>query len=56
VFGDLGKALANVSLQLCIWVRDKGGKIRNCTLVDNGLGELFGVLGNLSKGGGRDSL
>jgi hypothetical protein len=46
VLGDLGKALANVSLELSIRVRDQSSKVRNGTLVNDSLGKLFGVLGD----------
>jgi len=56
MLSDLGKALANVSFKLGIWMGDKGSKIWNGTLIDNGLGKLLGVLGNFTKSSGRDSL
>ena len=35
---------------------DKSSKIWNGSLINNSLSEFFGVLGDFSKGSGRDSL
>lgn len=43
VLSDLGKALANVALKLCVGVGDQSSEIWYCTLVNDGLGELLGV-------------
>jgi hypothetical protein len=37
-------------------MRDQGCKIRNCTLINNGLSEFFSVLSNFTKSSGTDSL
>lgn len=56
MLSDLGEALTNVSLQLGIWMRNEGSKIWDSSLVNDSLSKFFGVLGDFSKGGGRDSL
>lgn len=45
-----------MSLELGIGVRDEGSEIGNGTLVNNGLSEFFGVLGDFAKSGGGNSL
>jgi hypothetical protein len=37
-------------------MRNKSSKIWDSSLINNSLSEFFSVLGNLSKGSGRDSL
>lgn len=44
VFGDLGEALADITLKLGVGVGDQSSKIWYCALVNHGLGELLGVL------------
>jgi len=51
VLGDLGEALADVTLKLGIGMRDKSGEVGNGTLVDDCLGKLLSVLSDLRKSG-----
>ena len=46
VFGDLGQTLTDVALELGIWVRNKSSKVWDGTLVNNCLGQFFGMLGD----------
>ena len=43
VLGDLGKASANLALELGIGVDDEGGEVRDGTSIDDSLGELGAV-------------
>ena len=56
LLGDLGQALANVALELCVGVGDQSSNVWYCTLVNDGLGELFGVLCDFRESSGSDSL
>lgn len=47
VLSDLSEALADVSLELSIGVGDESSEVWHGTLVNNSLGKLFGVLGDL---------
>jgi hypothetical protein len=51
MFGNLGKALTNISLELSIWVRNKGSEIWDSTLINYSLSKFFSVFGNFTKGG-----
>jgi len=49
MLGDLSEALTDVSLKLSIWMRDKGSKVWDCTLINNSLSKFFSVLGDFTK-------
>jgi hypothetical protein len=52
VLSDFSKARADLSLKLSIRVRDKSSEVRNGSLVNNCLSELFSVLSDLTKSSG----
>ena len=56
VLGDLGEALAHVTLELGIGVGDKCSEVRNGSLVDDGLGKFLSMFGDLGESGGGDAL
>lgn len=53
---DLGEALADVALKLGVWVRYERGKVRNGTLVNDCLSQLFSVLSDFRQSGSGDAL
>jgi hypothetical protein len=52
VFSNLGEALADVSLELSIWVRNESSKVWDGTLINNSLSKFLSVFGNFTKGSG----
>ena len=56
VLGDLGEALAHVTLELGIGVGDKCSEVGNGSLVDDGLGKFLSMFGDLGESGGGDAL
>jgi len=49
MLGNLCEALTDVSLKLGIRVGDKGSKVWNGTLINDGLGKLLSMLGDFTK-------
>jgi hypothetical protein len=52
MFGNLGKARADLSLELSIRVGNQCSQVRDSTLVYHGLSKLFSMLGNFTESSG----
>jgi len=49
MLSNLSETLANISLELSIWMRYKSSKVRDSALINYSLSELFCMLCNFSK-------
>lgn len=56
VLGNLGQTGADLSLELCVRMRDQSSQVWDSTIINNVLSELFGVLCDFGKSCGGDSL
>ena len=50
VLSDLSKALADVALELSIWVGNESSEVWYCTLINDCLGQFFCMLSNFREG------